>query len=126
MEILHITNKGRSVDNIEECYIYKEIKNCNQIIDKNTVKPNKIFDIVIHGEADRAHTRTQPHNSNKNQSLGFQYHMRTEQHTPGYANASNIPYTVAEHHITTDSLPCSHIPSDITGHTHNHCRTIRT
>ena len=72
MEILHIAKKGRSMDTIANYYIYKETKNCNQINDKNTVKPNKIFDVEIHGEADRAHTQTQPHKSNKNKSVGFQ------------------------------------------------------
>ena len=72
MEILHITNKGRSMNTIEKYRIYKETKNCNQINDKNTVKPNKIYDVIIHGEADKACTRTQPHNSNRNQSVGFQ------------------------------------------------------
>jgi len=57
MEILHITTKGRSMDSIEKYYVYKEIKNCNQIIDKNIVKPNKIYDVLIHGEADMTQTR---------------------------------------------------------------------
>ena len=57
MELLHITNKVRSMDTIEKFYIYKETKNCNHINDKNTVKPNKIYDVVIHGETDRARTR---------------------------------------------------------------------
>jgi len=57
MEILHITNNGRSIDTTEKYYIYIETKNCNQIIDNNRVKPNKIYDVVIHGETDRARTR---------------------------------------------------------------------
>ena len=57
MEILHITYKGRSMDTIDKYYIYKETKNCNQINDKNTVIPNKIYDVVIHGETDKVRTR---------------------------------------------------------------------
>jgi len=54
MEILHTANIGHSMDNIEKYYIYKETNNCNQSNDKNTVKPNKIYDVVIHGETDKA------------------------------------------------------------------------
>ena len=45
------------MDIIEKFYIYKETKNCNQINGKNTVKLNRIYDVVIQGEADRARTR---------------------------------------------------------------------
>jgi hypothetical protein len=57
MEILHTTNKGRSMDNVEKYRIYKETKICNQINDKNREKRNKIYDVVIDGETDRARTR---------------------------------------------------------------------
>lgn len=69
MEILHVTNKRRSMDTIGEFHINKETKNCNQINDKNTVKPNIMFDIVVRGEPDRAHTLTQPSNCCRNQSV---------------------------------------------------------
>ena len=45
------------MDTIEKYYIYKETKNGNQINDKNTVKPNKIYDVVIQGETCRSRTR---------------------------------------------------------------------
>jgi len=48
------------MDTIEKYHIYKETKNYNQINDKNTVKLNKIFDVICR-EANRAHTLTQPH-----------------------------------------------------------------
>jgi hypothetical protein len=41
------------MDTIEKFYIDKETKNSNQINDKNTVKPNIIFDIVVREETDR-------------------------------------------------------------------------
>jgi 3-methyladenine DNA glycosylase AlkC len=47
MEILHETNKGRTMDTLEKYHIYKETHVNNQINDKNTVKPNAIFDIVV-------------------------------------------------------------------------------
>ena len=61
MEVLYISNKGHLMDpqkNYIYIYIYKETKNSNQINDKNTVKPNIIFDTVFRGEADRVHTPT--------------------------------------------------------------------
>ena len=39
-------DKGRYMDTIEKYYIYKETQKNNQINDKNTVKPNAIFDII--------------------------------------------------------------------------------
>jgi hypothetical protein len=57
MEISHTTNKGPSMDTIQIYHTYKRTKNCNQITDNNTVKPNKVYDVVIHGETDRARTR---------------------------------------------------------------------
>jgi len=58
MTVLYITNKCRQMDTIEKFHIYKETKNSNQINDKNTVKPNIIFDIVAREETDRVHTPT--------------------------------------------------------------------
>jgi hypothetical protein len=51
MEILHPTNKGREMDTLEKFYIYKIICDNTQINDKNTSKPNAIFDTVIQEEA---------------------------------------------------------------------------
>jgi hypothetical protein len=48
MDIVHITNKDKMMDTLERFYIFKEIKSNNQINDKVTVKPNSIFEIVIH------------------------------------------------------------------------------
>jgi len=36
------------LDNIEKFYIYREAKRNNQINDKLTVKPNVIFEVLIH------------------------------------------------------------------------------
>jgi len=41
MEILHTTNRGRSMDTIEKYHIYKETKNCNQITDKDCSKTER-------------------------------------------------------------------------------------
>jgi len=60
MGILHITKKGRIVDTMERYYIYKETKNGTQINDKNTVKPNRIYEAIIQGEADRLRMRDRP------------------------------------------------------------------
>jgi len=66
------------MDTIEMYYIYKETKNGNQIKDKHTVKPNKIFDAVIRGETYRAHTLTQPHKSDRNQSVSSNARTQNE------------------------------------------------
>ena len=60
MDILHITKKGRTVDTIEKYYIYSETKKGSQINDKNTVKPNRISEAILQGEADRLHTYSRP------------------------------------------------------------------
>ena len=60
MEILHITKKGRTMDTIERYHIYKETKNGTQINDKNTEKPNRIYETIIQGEADRMPLRNRP------------------------------------------------------------------
>jgi len=46
MEILYTTTKGRFMDTIERFHIYKETQSNNQINEKNTVKPNAIFDVI--------------------------------------------------------------------------------
>jgi len=47
MEIIHIINKGRLMDTLENFHIYLETCKNNQINDKNTVKSNAIFDIIM-------------------------------------------------------------------------------
>jgi len=46
MKILYTTTKGRFMDTIERFHTYKETRANNQINDKNTVKPNAIFDVI--------------------------------------------------------------------------------
>ena len=46
MNILYTTNKGSFMDTIERFHVYSETQINNQINDKNTVKPNAIFDII--------------------------------------------------------------------------------
>jgi hypothetical protein len=55
MDIIHITNKGEMLNKMEKIYIYKEARIDNQINNKCTVKPNKIFDKLILKETDRVH-----------------------------------------------------------------------
>ena len=52
MEVLHMTNKGRLMDTVQQFYMYKETKNCNQIDDKNNVKSNIIFDVYKKNQLD--------------------------------------------------------------------------
>jgi len=58
MEVLYITKKGCTMDTIKKYYIYKETNNVTQINDKNTIKQNKIYVVVIQGEIDRSRTRS--------------------------------------------------------------------
>jgi hypothetical protein len=44
--ILYTTKKGSFMDTVEKFHIYSETRLNNQINDKNTVKPNAIFDVV--------------------------------------------------------------------------------
>ena len=55
MDIIYTTGKDRMLDTLEKFYIYREIKH-KQIIDKLTVKPNVIFDVLVHKDPYRAHT----------------------------------------------------------------------
>jgi len=48
MDILHTTNKGRVLETLEKFYIYRKTEPNNQINDKLTVKPNIIFDVLVH------------------------------------------------------------------------------
>jgi hypothetical protein len=58
MEVVYTTAKGKILDTIEKYYIYKETYHNNQINDKNTIKPNAIFDALVRQASDRAHTPT--------------------------------------------------------------------
>ena len=46
MTILYTTKKGILMDTMEKFYIYNETRLNNQINDKNTVKPNAIFNVI--------------------------------------------------------------------------------
>ena len=48
------------MDTMEKFYIYSETRNSNQINDKTTVRPNKIFDTVLQGETDRLRMHNKP------------------------------------------------------------------
>ena len=54
MDIVHVTNKGK-METLERYYIYRETKSNNQINDKLTVKPNAIFETLIHEPPQRGH-----------------------------------------------------------------------
>jgi hypothetical protein len=53
MKILYRTNKGKLMDTIEKYHIHKETQLNNQINDKNTIKPNIIFDVIVQANANR-------------------------------------------------------------------------
>jgi hypothetical protein len=55
MDNVHITNNGKMMDTLERFSIYKETKS-NQINDKLTVKPNTIFETVVHEDPYREQT----------------------------------------------------------------------
>jgi hypothetical protein len=56
MNTLHITTKGRMLNTLERCHIYKETVINNQINDRHTVKPNIIFNIITQDNHDRGHS----------------------------------------------------------------------
>ena len=47
MKVVHIKNKGRMLNALENYYIYKETVASNQINDKQTSKSNRIFETVL-------------------------------------------------------------------------------
>jgi len=57
MEILYRTNKGKLMDTMEKYHIYKETQLNNQINDKNTIKPNIIFDTIVQTNTNRVRTK---------------------------------------------------------------------
>jgi hypothetical protein len=58
MEIVDITTKGKIMDTIEKYHIYYETYHSNQINDKNTIKPNAIFEVLVRQPPDRRHNPT--------------------------------------------------------------------
>jgi hypothetical protein len=56
MEVLYSTTKGKLMDTMEKFHIYKETHANNQINDKNTAKPNIIFETIVPEHASRANT----------------------------------------------------------------------
>jgi hypothetical protein len=48
MQVLYKTNEGKLMVTMERYYIYKETCLNNQINDKNTAKPNIIFETLVH------------------------------------------------------------------------------
>jgi hypothetical protein len=56
VEVLYRTNKGKLMDTMEKYHIYKETQLNNQINDKNTAKPNIIFDKLVHENTSRVRT----------------------------------------------------------------------
>jgi hypothetical protein len=56
MDILYTTGKGKLRDTVERFHIYSETRKNNQINDRNTAKPNAIFDVINSHDPPRAHT----------------------------------------------------------------------
>jgi hypothetical protein len=54
VQVLYKMNKGKLMNTVERYYIYKETCMNNQIDDKNTAKPNIIFETLIHNNTSRA------------------------------------------------------------------------
>jgi len=53
MDTIHITNNGRMMDTLEIYYIFRVTKLNSQINDKFTVKPNIIFETIVHKDLHR-------------------------------------------------------------------------
>jgi hypothetical protein len=53
MDIIHIANKGRTLDTLEKFYIYRETQLGTQINDKLTVQANSIFEAVVQNNPHR-------------------------------------------------------------------------
>jgi hypothetical protein len=47
MKVIHIKNKGRMPNALENSHIYQETVAGNQINDKQTLKSNRIFETVL-------------------------------------------------------------------------------
>jgi hypothetical protein len=59
MDIINITNKGKTLNIIEKFYIYKETKIVNQLNSTFIAKPNKILGALILKNEDRGHVTPQ-------------------------------------------------------------------
>jgi hypothetical protein len=53
MKILLLTSKGTVMNTLEKYHIYNETHRDNQINDRHTVKPNAIFNTLIHTNPDQ-------------------------------------------------------------------------
>jgi hypothetical protein len=49
-DIVYIGNKESHLNTLEKFCVYKETTNGNQINNKNTIRINKLFEVVIQGE----------------------------------------------------------------------------
>jgi len=58
MDIVRVTNKGKMMDTLEKYRFYKETKSDNQINDQLTVKPNAIFETLIHEAPHSGHSNS--------------------------------------------------------------------
>jgi hypothetical protein len=53
MDVFHITRKGRMMDTLENFYIFQETELNNQINDKLMIRPNIIFETIVHHDHHR-------------------------------------------------------------------------
>jgi hypothetical protein len=53
MDILNLTSMGTMMNTLEKYHIYNETHRDNQINDRHTVKPNAIFNTLIHINPDQ-------------------------------------------------------------------------
>jgi phosphopentomutase len=56
MTVFYRTDKGKLMDTIEKFHIYKITQSNSQINDKNTVKPNIIFERLVRESTNRGHS----------------------------------------------------------------------
>jgi hypothetical protein len=78
MDIVYTAGKGKFMDTVERFHIYSETRKNNQI-NRNTVKPNAIFDVINSHDPLRAHTdylclRPMPYTVTTNCSDHFAQH----------------------------------------------------
>jgi hypothetical protein len=60
MEVLRFSKKGICMDTTEKVYIYRGRERGNQLNDKYTVSPNKIFEAVLRRESHLTISSVQP------------------------------------------------------------------
>jgi hypothetical protein len=131
MVILHLTSKGTMMNRLERLHIYSETNRNNQINYHHTVKPNAIFDSILH--LNSAHTAIKPTPTFQSSTLPRQ--SRTPLHcssnvstffchqttclniiTPVYLYTPTTPYIACNntavdtrhHHGTSTSPPLEH------------------